>query len=89
MPARCQTDRPALDPLPPHTPPPRGTTGPSRTRPARPRPARAHRRPRAAHAPAPPESDGTWNDITYFIDLTRTMTPTVEAEGEAEGEGAS
>lgn len=43
----------------------------------------------AAHAPAPPESDGTWNDITYFIDLTRTMTPTVEAEGEAEGEGAS
>jgi len=39
----------------------------------------------AAHHPNPVESDGTWNDVTYFIDLTRTMAPTVEPEGEGEG----
>ncbi|MFN7954862.1 MAG: BatD family protein [bacterium] len=40
----------------------------------------------AAHEPTPPESDGTWHDIGYFIDLTRTVVPTVELEGEAPGE---
>ncbi len=43
----------------------------------------------AAHEPAPPESDGTWHDIGYFIDLTRTMVPTVELEGEAPVEAES